>query len=184
MRIACLGWGSLIWRPENLHFNGTWYNDGPFLPIEYVRKSNNGSLTLVITDTAKPIQTLWTLMITENLETAITSLSNREGISEAKKNYLIGSIASTDATMDRIKLIIKTWAERLKLDAVIWTNLPPKSPYGLGRVLTEDEAISYLRTLDSKTKSIAEEYVRRTPRQIITDFRISIEREFGWTYQD
>jgi hypothetical protein len=184
MRIACIGWGSLIWQPENLLCNGTWYNDGPFLPIEYVRKSNDGRLTLVITDNAKPVQTLWTLMTTENLGTAITSLLTREGIPEAKRNSLIDSIASTDETTNKIKLIIKTWAIRLKLDAVIWTNLPPKFPNTIGRILTADEAINYLHSLDKEIKGKAEEYVRRTPKQIVTEFRNRFEREFGWTYQD
>ena len=46
MKIAVLGWGSLIWDPKELDANNEWNNDGPFLPIEFARISNNGRLTL------------------------------------------------------------------------------------------------------------------------------------------
>lgn len=85
MRIACIGWGSLIWDPRELLIYGEWQNDGPFLPLEYMRKSKDGRLTLVITETAKPIKTLWILMATNSLETAIVSLLKREGIPEKGK---------------------------------------------------------------------------------------------------
>ena len=78
MKIACLGWGSLIWRPGNLLIQREWFNDGPLLPVEFVRKSDNGRLTLVITETAKPVRTLWALMTTYNLDEAKESLRKRQ----------------------------------------------------------------------------------------------------------
>jgi nitroreductase len=50
LRIACLGWGSLIWKPENLPIIGEWKNDGPMLPIEFSRESGGQRITLVICD--------------------------------------------------------------------------------------------------------------------------------------
>lgn len=70
----------------------------------------------------------------------------------------------------------------LQLDAVIWTNLPPKFTDTPGQILTRDKSIEYLRLLDSNTKKLAEEYIRRTPKQINTEFRRRFEAEFGWTY--
>lgn len=46
--IVCLGWGSLIWDQKNLPVKGQWHEDGPSLPVEFVRQSINGRLTLVI----------------------------------------------------------------------------------------------------------------------------------------
>ena len=56
MKIACLGWGSLVWRPDNLLIRSEWFSDGPFLPIEFARRSQDGRLTLVIVEKAKPVR--------------------------------------------------------------------------------------------------------------------------------
>src|SRR5882757_9070612 len=100
MNIACLGWGSLIWRPDNLLIRREWFGDGPLLPIEFVRQSNDGRLTLVITDTAKAVRTLWALMATDDLNTAKQSLKIREGIPNSKFEVSISSITVTENTED------------------------------------------------------------------------------------
>ena len=74
MKIACLGWGSLIWRPESLLIQRQWFQDGPFLPIDFLRQSKDGRLTLVINETSKSVRTLWALMDTDDLNKAKTSL--------------------------------------------------------------------------------------------------------------
>lgn len=58
MRIACIGWGSLIWNQKDLLIYGEWYKNGPALPIEFVSQSSDDRLTLVISDLAKPVPTL------------------------------------------------------------------------------------------------------------------------------
>lgn len=181
MKIACLGWGSLIWQPKNLLIRREWFSDGPFLPIEFSRKSQDGRLTLVITETAKPIRTLWALMATENLDTAKNSLLVREGIPSKNIDSSIGSITITEETENKIKLIIRDWANRQGLDAVIWTNLPPKFDANTCEP-SLIQAIDYLKSLDINSRSNAEEYIRKTPKQIDTDFRRKFESEFGWTF--
>lgn len=184
MKIACVGWGSLIWRPDNLLIRRSWFTDGPFLPIEFARKSKDGRLTLVITENAKPVRTLWALMATDDLDKAKNSLLTREGIPESKLDTLIASVTSQEQATDSIKLIIQSWAQSLKLDAVIWTNLPPKYNDTDGQVPTIDEAVSYLHNIDINTRTAAEEYIRKAPKQIDTDYRRRFETEFGWTHQD
>lgn len=182
-KIACLGWGSLIWQTKNLLIRREWYTDGPFLGVEFVRQSMDGRLTLVITNKAQPVRTLWALMATDDLLTAKKSLQVREGISIRNLNTSISSVTTDEETTDELKLGIKNWAISLKLDAVIWTNLRPKFKDVEGQEPALEEAISYLKSLDVNTRQTAEEYIRRAPKQIDTDFRRRFEMELGWTYQ-
>lgn len=182
--IACLGWGSLIWRPESLNICREWFTDGPLLPIEFVRQSNDGRLTLVITKTAKPVRTLWALMSTDDLTMAKQSLRVREGISTRNFETSISSITIAENTEDEVKLCIQDGAKSLKLDAVIWTSLPSKFGETDGVEPTLDEAIRYLNSLDINKRMAAEEYIRRAPKQIDTEFRRKFEGEFGWTFKD
>ena len=46
MKIAILGWASLVWNPQQLPHKGDWKSGGPRLPIEFSRVSKDGRLTL------------------------------------------------------------------------------------------------------------------------------------------
>lgn len=59
MRIACIGWGSLVWSPGILRCEGEWHLNGPLLPLEFARTSKDGRLTLVLMDGAAPVPSLW-----------------------------------------------------------------------------------------------------------------------------
>jgi hypothetical protein len=48
MNIAILGWGSLVWDQRVLPTESEWNSEGPRLPIEFSRVSQDGRLTLVI----------------------------------------------------------------------------------------------------------------------------------------
>jgi hypothetical protein len=79
-----------------------------------------------------------------------------------------------------IKAEVAAWAKRSGVQSVVWTNLPPK----IGteeRTPTSDEVVNYLRKLRGEKRSLAETYVRETPRQIDTEYRRDIEAELGWT---
>jgi hypothetical protein len=182
MKIACIGWGSLIWRPDNLLIRRTWFPDGPFLPIEFTRQSKNGRLTLVITLEAKYVRTLWALTATEDLSIAKESLCIRENIPEDKTKELIGSMTRDEVTSDVIELTIQDWIRKLNLDAAIWTKLSPRFKNVDNKIPTLEETISYLKGLDINKKMTAKEYICRAPKQIDTDYRRDFEKEFGWSY--
>ena len=181
MRIACLGWGSLIWRPESLMIQRHWFIDGPMLPVEFTRQSKDGRLTLVITKKSKPVRVLWALMDTASIDDAKKSLQVREGISKENIEKHIGLIKTSDTTTDTLLLEIRDWARVLRLDAVIWTSLGPKFRQCDNAPDIED-AVKYLKGLTIQEKSHAEEYIRRTPKQIDTAYRQRFEKEFNWTY--
>lgn len=182
MKIACLGWGSLIWQPGNLLIRRAWFEDGPLLPIEFTRQSKDGRLTLVINESAKATRTLWALMATDNLNDAKRNLQEREGIPLKNIDKSIGVVSANEDAKSKIEVIIKEWMQNLKIDAVIWTNLPSKFQGENNRTPTIEEAISYIKSLDINSKKNAEEYIRKTPRQIDTDYRRKIESEFGWSF--
>ncbi|MDU1189996.1 MAG: hypothetical protein E6990_18890 [Enterobacter sp.] len=54
MKIACLGWGSLIWKSGALPVAGEWQTDGPSLPVEFCRVSDGGELATAICMNALP----------------------------------------------------------------------------------------------------------------------------------
>jgi hypothetical protein len=182
MKIACLGWGSLIWNPKSLLIKREWFKDGPLLPIDFTRQSLDGRLTLVICVKVKPVRTLWALMATEDLTIAKKSLQIREGIGDKSADKYINSITFEEVTEDVTKSLIQKWAKLLNIDAVIWTALPSKFNGVDNKVPTEEEAIIYLKNLDVNTQYNAQEYIRKTPKQIDTEYRRKFEIEFGWTY--
>lgn len=180
MKIACLGWGSLIWRPEKLLVRNKWFEDGPIIPIEFTRESSDKRITLVITDNAKPIRVLWALMSTDNLQTAIESLQQRKGIADKNRNTLIGRVKVDDKPTEEIKKIILDWLKVNNLDAAIWTDLKPKFK-NKDKTPSIKEVLGHLTDLGYQAKKHAEEYIRKTPKQIDTDYRREIEMKLGWT---
>lgn len=181
MKIACLGWGSLIWNPGNLQVKKQWCTDGPVLPVEFARQSNNGRLTLVITPEAIPVPTLWSLMTTKDLDIARESLREREGIGPKSAGRFIGLVvAGLPAPADAVSQSVASWMYEQQLDAVLWTHLPPKFN-GRRIAPTVTEALHYLSTLEGEQASAAVEYIRRAPAQIATRYRTAIEAELGWT---
>src|SRR5262245_47092747 len=79
-RVVCIGWGSLVWRPEGFPALSTWKQDGPLLPIEFARQSRRGEITLVITPGTPPVPTLWSALGVKTLDQAREALRLREGI--------------------------------------------------------------------------------------------------------
>ncbi len=178
MKIACLGWGSLIWNPKNLLIQNKWFEDGPILRVEFTRQSDDGRMTLIIDNEAKPVRTLWALMTTDNLKASVESLKKRESI---KKDDLIHFIEVTDETADETKQTIIDWLKYQNLDAAIWTGLSLNK--GIQKERPDIESvIRHLRELEHNARKVAEEYIRKAPKQIDTEYRRRIESEFGWTY--
>ena len=87
MKIAILGWGSLIKEPRDLPIVGDWQPDGPKLWIEFSRISQRGAragcLTLVIDERCQSeVTTLHVLSKRGDLPQAIADLQEREGTSQ------------------------------------------------------------------------------------------------------
>lgn len=175
MGIACLGWGSLIWKPGTLPVSGPWNKDGPWLPVEYARHSTSQRITLVLVAGAQPVQVLWALLTTPSL------LDAREALRQRESTVLrhIGFWPTAGEPDSDISRIIGNWAQERNLDGVVWTALPPKWNGQSGVVPTVEQVLHFFRGVSAG--SDAERYVRRTPPQVQTAYRERIEAELGWT---
>lgn len=183
MKIACLGWGSLVWDPQTLPVRTPWFQDGPLLPIEFARQSMDDRITLVIVpeDTVAAVRSLWALMSIDDLAEAKKELANREGIKEDNIDKYIGSWPCGVDSDCKVSAKIEKWAASKDLDAVIWTALSPKFQNTNNCFPTPDQVLAHLNDLPYEKRRHAEEYIRKAPRQIDTEYRRRIERKFGWT---
>lgn len=187
MKIAILGWGSLIWQPKQLEFDKAfgWLTDGPILPIEFARISKDGRLTLVITKNGSEVQTLYTISNYEILDEAVLNLAVREGSGRRS----IGSYNKTTNQFSPAGFLFKQnildWITETDIDAIIWTNLGEnwniKNEKGdVIRQIQPENRIDYLNELKENTSALAEEYIRKIPIQIKTKYRTLIEQQLNW----
>ena len=181
-RIACLGWGSLIWDPRELPIQREWFADGPFIQVEFVRQSDNGRVTLVLEGSATPSRSLWAVMDHTEIDAAREALRKREGISRDRST----DIGAWSRGEDSPKLIfdLPEWAASHGLEGVVWTALPSKFHGKEKCNPTITQVLEYLGNLTGATRDAAERYIRCAPRQIDTPYRRRIEAVLHWTYRN
>ena len=183
MKIAILGWGSLIWDPRDLYHDDTWQRGGPILPLEFSRISSDGRLTLVIDQNyGESVTTYYTTSLHSDLNGAIENLKKRENLPSNKNIGVIDLNADTSHTRQDAVLVerIRSWARINEYDAVIWTDLPPKFEIdGEAVPFSVDAAVAYLQGLSGETAKKAREYIQKAPREVETPLRRKL-RENGW----
>jgi len=183
--IACIGWGSLVWRPERLPLRGGWCKGGPSLPVEFARQSENKRITLVICPGRSQVPTRWAILDVPDVLSAKRELGLREW-DRALKNpsWIEENIGywecTTGARHGMEADAIAAWASAQGVAGVVWTSLPCKANGVNGVMPTEDYVIDSLRALHGKERDLAEEYVRKAPPEIDTPYRRRITRELGW----
>jgi hypothetical protein len=179
--IALLGWGSLVWDPGELPIHRRWHTDGPYVQAEFLRQSDNGRLTLVLSRDAAPVRSLWATYAGTNLNNAREALCDREGVARKNLAKSIASWSRGDASHECV-LELEGWATARGISSVVWTALPPKFNGKRFAAPTIDEALQYLSGLTGPTRDLAERYVRNTPRQIDTVYRRRIEAALNWSF--
>jgi len=136
-------------------------------------------MTLVLVPGSKVIRVLWALFSHGDPEMAKRELAERERISEECIEKSIGVWSPEATANDDVANSISHWAINKDLDFVVWTALRPKFK-GEYRVPEVEEVIQFLSKLPYEKSKYAQEYIRRAPIQIDTDYRRIIEKELGW----
>ncbi len=186
MRIAVLGWGSLIWDPRDLMLAGAFEPTGPSLPLEFSRVSRDRRLTLVIDEArGAPCTTYVAPSMFSDLDQAIDNLRLREGMPDRAG---IGFVDIHDGRRSdtawrrhpRAVATIESWAMRSGYRAVIWTALASNfhEPDGADAPFSIDAALAYLATLDGPHLGVALRYVRKAPPEIHSPLREAVDQRW------
>ncbi len=174
VKIACLGWGSLIWKPGDLQLTGSWYADGPKLPIEFCRIGDGGELATALCMNAVPVPVMWGMLSTQNLPEACEALRKREAIPDERVDG-IGILTNPSLSPGSVS----QWAHEKGLDAVIWTGLPPRYQHQEGLIPTVEQAERHLSGLTGQEAEHAFNYIKQVPAQINTLYRPKLEQLIG-----
>jgi hypothetical protein len=177
MRIAVIGWGSLIWCPGSLQISTRWRTDGPDLPIEFARISGDGRLTLVIHPGSPRVRTYWAVSAFDTLVDARSNLQGRESTSPSQIDAACTKDGDTPMGSEA-SAIVRSWLmTHQNLDAAVWTGLHSNWQTRRGKRFNPDDALKYLSDLEVQRDEAASrygracEYVRNTPDQIQTNVR-------------
>jgi hypothetical protein len=179
MKIAILGWGSLIWNPRDLPISGKWQQDGPVLPIEFSRISDNGRLTLVIDERhGVDVPTRYALSPRLSLGEAVADLQRREGCPPENIGFVevVGRRLSPRAAERHPTACerIQAWATEKGFDAVVWTALGRRFKDRINVPFSPAAAVRYLQGLPAPQKESALEYIRNAPPEVMTPVRQAV----------
>ena len=189
MRIALIAWGSLVWDPRDLKAADTFAPNGPLLPIEFCRISEDGRLTLVVDETFGAVCTTHSApSALQNLDAAIENLRMREGMRNAQE---IGFVELSSGKQSEVAAqrhpsavaTIASWAQSKAYDAAVWTALASNfdEPGRGGEPFSVAAAIRYLETLeerDSATFASALAYIRNAPAEVETPVRDEVVKRW------
>ena len=177
MKIAGLGWGSLLWTTGPLQLASAWNPDGPTLPIEFARVGDGGELSTALCNGSWPQTVWWAELATTSLDEARELLRQREDIDPARPEW-IGSLPGMAQGFEAEE--IGRWLDAMPLDAVVWTALPPRVDGVEGRCPNAQRAVDYLRGLTGEKLAHAEHYIRSVPASLDTVNRRQISLSLGW----
>ncbi len=191
MRIAILGWGSLLWDDEsdrgrefNRHLKDKkWHRDGPCLSLEFSRisKSRDGALTLVLDYTnGRPCQVRYAFSKRRCWRDAACDLRTREGTILEH----IGCYLPTEPEENRwqnalndSKANIEEWARANRIDVVVWTALKSNFQSKKSEPYSVQAAKRHLQSLDRKGRESPVQYIVKAPYSVHTPLRNAVQSE-------
>ena len=172
-----IGWGSLVSSPRELATAGPFEPSGPELPIEFLRVSGDGRLTLVIDERYGSICSTYSADSSfASLPDAMENLRRREGMRSLKAvGFVNGEQNAESPTARRRHLktlrVVREWLKSSGGDAVIWTALESNFETCTKRQFSTDTAIWYLESLEPEDLNRALDYIRSAPQEVRTPLR-------------
>lgn len=185
MRIAIIGYGSLIWDLENLapFVTGNWQmGSGPAMPVEFSRISpkRKKALVLVIDETLDhQCKTCVINSNRDNVEQAIQDLAARERCGQEMIGY-VSICGKFHKPLD----CAADWLENSGYDAVVWTALPGNFENELQMTFTHQNGQDYLKMLSSDALEEAWRYIEFAPEVTDTPFRRFLAGDPFWQSLD
>lgn len=186
MKIAILGWGSLLWDvcPDFDDFREPWEYDGPILPIEFSRvsKGRGGALTLVIDEkNGDDCKVAFAISKRKAYEDAIADLRCREGTILKYIAFQCLDGSTNHNYSPAISKVISDWVVLKAIDVLVWTalpsNFPEKNLHSRDAPFSVANAIHHLHCLPPDAKAMAAQYVWRAPDFIHTHLRRALQAE-------
>jgi hypothetical protein len=189
VKSVVLAWGSLVWDPGKLQTTGKFTANGPLLPIEFCRVSDDGRLTLAIDESFGALcKTYSAPSALENLDAARDDLCLREGMADARTVGFVepASGKQSDLAVENHPQVVATigaWTEAAGYDAAIWTALASNfDAWGKGgEPFSVSAALQYLETLEREDPAKfaqALAYIRKAPPEVETPVREEVARRW------
>lgn len=178
MRIAIIGWGSLIWDRRGLPKEGTWQKGGPELPIEFSRVSKDARLTLVIDETnGVVVPTRYVLSPRSLIQDAVADLREREGTARKYVGFVDIQHGTGSGQEFPQQPKVRDWCHREGFDGAVWTALPPNFKEQVGKDFSVDNSVSYLKGLPKDARENALHYIQSAPEEVKTPLRARLVDE-------
>ena len=182
VKSVVLAWGSSVWEPRDLKIAAKFAANGPLLPIEFCRVSDDGRLTLAIDESFGALCKTYSAPSTlESLDAAMDNLCQREGMADARAIGFVepASGRQSDLAMQSHPQVVATigaWVESLGYDSAIWTALASNfDEWGKGgEPFSVSAALQYLETLEGEDPAKCAQalaYIRKAPPEVETPVR-------------
>ncbi|MFQ5624857.1 MAG: hypothetical protein ACE5FS_15850 [Paracoccaceae bacterium] len=185
MRIAVLGWGSLLWDLDDLapKVAGDWQmRGGPELPMEFSRVSPKRRQALVVCldpDHGSPCPTHAIASVRHTLAEAVADLAARE----RAPLHRIGHADREGGGRGRMPEVMEAvagWCARTGWDGAVWTDLEPNFHEKAGAAFSVASGVAYLRTLSGESLAEAHRYITRAPETTQTPLRRALSQDAWW----
>lgn len=181
--VAIIGWGSLIWDPENLapHLRGDWImGGGPTLPLEFSRISpkRKMGLALCIDDAVGTLCATHAIgSARDNVDAARADLAARErapldliGMVCARSGRAVG--VGADHAAD--------WVAATGALGAVWTALPPNFTDHAAEPFDLAAAERWLLGLSGASRDEAVRYIHNAPATTDTALRRVLATRDWW----